>query len=105
MTTEASPFEPRGGETCAPPNEFAEEVGGGQLFIRDLPATSMRRPDAARLSADADDEGEEKPDDEDVMTTLMLGEEGRGEEKSDPSGEGGCFETTLALGEEGDRGL
>lgn len=101
MTTEASPLEPRGGgEACVPPDEFAEEAGG-PLFIRDLPETGTRRPDAVSLAADEDEDGEEEPDDKNVMTTLALGEEGRGEEKAGRKGR----VTTLALGEEGERSL
>ena len=68
----------------------------GELYIRDLSST-------------ADTEGPEEEEEDGIVTTMMVGEEGdrtggAGEQKDTgkDTGEEGIV-TTLALGEEGDR--
>jgi hypothetical protein len=99
MSAEQSLNEPGGPGVT--PNDFED---AGDLFIRDLPSTATAGPALGAQSRE-----EDEPDEDDGMvTTMMLGEEGdRGggqekREKKDKGDEG--IVTTMALGEEGDRG-
>ncbi|HWS52938.1 MAG TPA: hypothetical protein VN228_02320 [Pyrinomonadaceae bacterium] len=86
------------------PNDSEDVVGAGDLFIRDLPSTGTAAPAlGAQPSAGNDDADEE----DGMVTTMMLGEEGDrgGEEKKEKKEKGDEGRvTTMALGEEGDRG-
>lgn len=104
MSAEQNLYEPGGPGVT--PNEFEDVAGAGDLFIRDLPSTATAGP---ALCARASDEGDaDEEEDDGMVTTMMLGEEGdRGgekekKEKRDKGDEG--IVTTMALGEEGDRG-
>ncbi len=95
MSTEREPYEPGGPGVT--PNDFEDVVAEGDLFIRDLAPT-----------ASGDDEGYDE-DDDGIVTTQMLGEEGdRGgekekKEKKDKGRPDDGIVTTMALGEEGER--
>lgn len=102
MSAEQNLSEPGGPGVT--PNDFEDVVGAGDLFIRDLPSTATAGPGLRARPSDEEDADE----DDGMVTTMMLGEEGdRGgekekKEKKDKGDEG--IVTTMALGEEGDRG-
>lgn len=79
-----------------------ETVSGGELFIRDLASTSTLSP-ARVASAEYSDDDYDDEDDDGMVTTQMLGEEGRGDDEDEPERDSreDSVITTQALGEEG----